>query len=482
MKKIFKDFIVFIFLTSFFFSILLFLNGEKFTCKDLKLIFDVDAGASCLSKKNIIKREYQKNYLYVLFLLLVIFLFLIVVKLLFSLKHDCEVYEICSCEKNEIHEDESKSEKVKIDNKFSLSFVVSNSEFEKNSSKIRETDNEIDALRFKMKGQKTKSNVRPQGKIDQDYRYDKKNEFQVANFSPNEGSNRSLLQTKEVSLIQKKLAIIYGIKTQDEEEFSTIFNNELKAIKSAKKQGVFDAMAKDNAFISIYKEKEDLMLKNEQINESLKQEAEKLNGYANIEHRENEKEMTKEKIALYNDKETKLIKELDNNGKNALDLEKCKEMIIEIILQIMIKGFIKTKNEAQNFESFCSRYYKKGGNKKKEEILSKFKYSDDEKMEKNVAEEMYDEFYFLIQKGIYFPFHEIANFHNLSLKVLTMTTDGKNKKFINPDRNIKLGYETAGEAINKLQEKIYCAVELNKREKELAEKNAEAGKTGCIIY
>ena len=480
MKKLFRDFIVFIFLTSFFFSILFFLNGEKFSYKDLKIIFDVDVDTSHLLSKNIEKNtECQKRkkgyYLYILFLLLVLFLLLIIVKLLLSLKHDCEKYEIYSCEKDKTYEDESKS-KLKLE----LDMSSSADEIEKNNEKINELSNEIDAYVFQAKGGKfNKSSMPPKTGADQEYKYDSSSYaeikgFRVANFNPENQYNRSLFWKKESFRIKQQLTSFYGLKETDKETFSKLYDDELQRMNTASSDL--------DAFTNYYISKKTLMCKNERIEETLAQQAQKMNGVVNCVRRQNEKEMIKERIAFQEKDDTckDFFENLnnDNDGTEKLNNEYLlvmyKKAIIKIILQSMIENFMVTQNEPQNFRIFCSKYYdvfkennlfKKNffSKQKKEEVLNSFKQSSGYKMSGNDREKMYYKFYFLAQKGIYFPLHEIANFHNLSLKVLTTQTEAHANKFINPKKSIKVCYNLVGKVINQLQEEIYNAVELIKR-------------------
>lgn len=536
MKKLFKDFIVFIFLTFFFFSILFFLNSEKFIYKDLKLIFDVDAGASHLLSKNIKKNiEYQKKekeyYLHILFLLLVIFLFLIIIKLLFSLKYDCKKYKIC-----ETYEDKNKSELFDLD-------AIREDEIQKNTDCIVKLDNQINNELFKLRRSNSvgkEDNKRERLKSKQiiepefeSYKYDiledyytvaeakqkeqkdiknindyvKKDKFEVADFNFNTESgkyNRSLFKRgKSLPFIKNTFVKLYGINEADKKEFSTFYDAELKKIKDVKKTPeTLEKAQQEDAFISYYTKKENLMDKNERIDEALAEQAEKMNGFVNDKDRRNEDEMLKKKIAFYKEKgnEGAFVKALDTKKEKNENKKKeeCKKEIIEIILGNMIKGFQNTRNELENFEIFCSKYAKyndrkllkskkpnfdiikhfkaKGGKAEGgkaegghdiHDIIKRFlkdkKGKDDDKMETNEGAYMFDEFVFLIQKGIYFLLHEIAKFHNLSLKVLTKTADQGVKKFANANENIKSNYIRVGEAINELQEDIYKAVEFRKR-------------------
>ena len=514
MKKLFKDFIVFIFLTFFFFSILFFLNSEKFIYKDLKLIFDVDAGASHLLSKNIKKNiEYQKEekecYLYILFLLLVIFLFLIIIKLLFSLKYDCEKYKIY-----ETYEDKNKSELFDLD-------AIREDEIQKNTDGIVKLDNQINNELFKLRRSNSvgkEDNKRERLKSKQiiepefeSYKYDiledyytvakakqkeqkdikvikdyvKKDKFKVADFNFNTESgkyNRSLFKRgKSLPFIKNTFVELYGINEADKKEFSTFYDAELEKIKDVKKTPeTLEKAQQEDAFISYYIKKENLMDKNERIDEALAEQAEKMNGFVNDKDRRNEDEMLKKKIAFCEEKGGKgvFVKALDTNNKKEKNENKKKEEykkeIIEIILGNMIKDFQNTRNELENFKIFCSKYAKYNdrrflkSKKTNFDIIKHFKVKGgkakgDDKTEMSEGAYMFDEFVFLIQKGIYFLLHEIAKFHNLSLKVLTKTTDQDVKKFANGEENIKSNYIRVGEVINELQEDIYKAVEFRKR-------------------
>ena len=497
MKKFFRDFIVFIFLTFFFFSILFFLNGEKFICKDLKLIFDVDVDASRLLSKNTKKNiEYRKEereyYLYVLFLLLIIFLSLIIIKLLFSLKYDCEKYKIY-----EIYGDESESKESELDfsdvnnegeiNKFKeTARLVSLNTINKNTQTKM-----ISLNTLRRKKELSKENRDLQFKLDkkgrdlrwEEYSYvtaidikyeDSMRKFKVADFNIMNEKNRNLFNTgKELLIFKKNFVELYGIKELDTENFSKFYDCDAKNIKDYKLknlniEGFFNIYGGggEDAFYSYCTKKEILMNENEAKDIALMKQAAAMGGYLNDERRRNEDEMTKEKIAFQ--KGDSFVEKLNtiNNKKARLSKKECKEKIIKIILNTMIDGFMITRNEIQNFEIFCSQYHEYSNpesQKERSKIISKFKQSDGNEMLKKDAENMFDEFVFLIQRGIYFLLHEIAKFHNLSLKVLTKTTDGKSNMFVNLEKDIQRSYRRVGKVINELQKNIYKTVELKKR-------------------